>query len=155
MSTQTGINLGITWGFSTGDNTWGPSFNLLAETVDDLMMCGVIDSTLTAPPSSPADGDRYIVGASATGAWAGKDNKIAVWYASAWTFYTPKSGWTVRCAVKGRLDFVSGAWKLVLSDAPSDGLLYARKNGSWVAVVEEAPTDGNKYVRKNGSWVVA
>lgn len=46
-----------------------------------------------------------------------------------------------------------------LTDAPSDGNQYARKNGGWEIVVssggglEDAPSDGNRYGRQNGAWV--
>lgn len=153
MPTTTGAGHGFVWGFATTDSGWGPSFNDIAQTTDELLMCGVIDSTLVTPPASPALGDRYIVPASATGAWAGQTGKIAVYQGAGWSFYTPKNGWTVRCAVKGRLDYNGTAWVLILTDAPSDGLTYGRKNAMWVAVVEEAPTDGTKYVRKDGMWV--
>jgi hypothetical protein len=53
----------------------------------------VKDRDLTAPPGSPANGDRYIVATGGTGAWAGQDAKVAVWNGSAWVFYTPKVGW--------------------------------------------------------------
>jgi hypothetical protein len=36
------------------------------------------DRDLTAPPGSNADGARYLVKATATGAWAGKDGKLAI-----------------------------------------------------------------------------
>ena len=42
---------------------------------------------------SPANGDTYIVGASATGAWASKDGQIA-FYRDGWLFATPKGGMT-------------------------------------------------------------
>lgn len=51
----------------------------------------VKDKDLTSPPGSPADGDAYIVGGSATGAWSGKDNLIA-YYASGWEYVTPIEG---------------------------------------------------------------
>lgn len=51
----------------------------------------VLDRDLTAPPGSPVDGATYIVGAAATGAWAGQDGKVAV-YANGWIFFTPKGG---------------------------------------------------------------
>lgn len=153
MPTTTGASHGFIWGYATTDAGWGPSFNDIAQTTDDLLMCGVINSALAAPPGSPAQGDRYLVAASPTGDWAGHAGKIAVYYGTAWYFYTPKNGWTVRCAVKGRLDYNGTAWVLVLSDAPADGKAYARKNNLWVAVVEEAPMDGTKYVRKDGNWV--
>ena len=55
----------------------------------------VIDKDLTAPPGSPSEGDRYIVGPSATGAWSGHDDDIAEYSESAWEFYTPAEGWRV------------------------------------------------------------
>jgi hemin uptake protein HemP len=36
------------------------------------------DRDLTAPPGSCSDGARYLVKATATGAWAGKDGKLAI-----------------------------------------------------------------------------
>lgn len=53
----------------------------------------VKDRDLTTPPASPTDGDRYIVPAAATGAWAGKANQIAVRIEGAWEFHPPKVGW--------------------------------------------------------------
>ena len=53
----------------------------------------VKDKDLSAPPVSPVDGDRYIVGASPTGAWAGQAGKIAWYYNAAWNFDTPTEGW--------------------------------------------------------------
>lgn len=38
-----------------------------------------------APPGSPADGDCYVVGAAGTGAWAGHDNAIAIFFGG-WIF---------------------------------------------------------------------
>ena len=39
--------------------------------LDGLVQLAVLDRHLTAPPASPADGDRHIVASGATGAWAG------------------------------------------------------------------------------------
>lgn len=46
----------------------------------------VINSTTTTPPGSPSDGDAYIVAATATGAWAGREDHVAVFYGSSWYF---------------------------------------------------------------------
>lgn len=54
----------------------------------------VKDQNLLAPPASPAEGDRYIVPAAATGAWASKTGQIAEYQSSAWVFYPPATGWT-------------------------------------------------------------
>ena len=60
--------------------------------LDALLQCAVKDKDLGAPPASPADGDRYIVAASPTGAWAGKAGQVAAWQDGAWRFYPPKAG---------------------------------------------------------------
>ena len=48
---------------------------------------------LATPPVSPAEGDRYIVAAGATGAWSGHAQEIAVRRSGAWAFQTPAPGW--------------------------------------------------------------
>jgi hypothetical protein len=49
----------------------------------------VLDRDLTAPPASGTNvGDRYIVGTSASGIWAGHDNEIAEWSGVSWDFVT-------------------------------------------------------------------
>ena len=49
-----------------------------------------------APPGSPAEGDRYIVAASPTGAWSGQAQKIATYLGAAWTFSSPLAGLQVQ-----------------------------------------------------------
>jgi len=71
----------------------------------------VLDKDLTAPPGSPAEGDRYIVGGSATGDWAGHDNDIAWYDGSAWQFDTPEEGWFVYVADENKFYLFNGtAW---------------------------------------------
>jgi hypothetical protein len=55
----------------------------------------VTNMTTTTPPISPSAGDKYIVGAEATGAWAGKDDKVAIYADAAWTFVDPTSGMVI------------------------------------------------------------
>lgn len=49
---------------------------------------------LTAPPSTPNDQDSYIVKATATGLWTGKEGDITTWDAasSSWVFKSPTNG---------------------------------------------------------------
>lgn len=69
--------------------------NLALKRLDALTQASVIDRTHTAPPASPADSDCYIIAATATGAWAGKENKIAAYVDGAWTYFSPVQGWLV------------------------------------------------------------
>ena len=61
--------------------------------LDAMVQLSVLDRGLTAPPATPAEGDRYIVASSPTGAWAGQAEKIAAYQDGAWMFYAPKEGW--------------------------------------------------------------
>jgi len=61
--------------------------------LDGIVQLSVISSTLTAPPASPTEGNRYIVAASATGAWAGWDGSVAHFSGGAWLRLIPLSGW--------------------------------------------------------------
>ncbi|HKJ60563.1 MAG TPA: DUF2793 domain-containing protein [Hyphomicrobiales bacterium] len=69
--------------------------NEALQVLDAIVMLSVLDRDLSTPPSTPADGDRYLIAESATGDWSGHDGKIAAWQDGAWTFHTPKEGWFV------------------------------------------------------------
>lgn len=80
----------------------------------DAMQAGVLDKDLSTPPGSPAEGDSYIVGASATGDWTGKEKQIA-YYSSGWQFISPVEGMTL--------------WVV------DEFLLYSYSSGDWVQSV--------------------
>ena len=61
--------------------------------LDALIQITVQSAALATPPGSPAEGQRWIVAASATGAWVGQSGKIAAWQDGAWAFYAPLDGW--------------------------------------------------------------
>ena len=50
---------------------------------------------LNTPPTTPNNGDRYLITATATGVWSGKENNIAEWNGSSWDFSAPQTGWLV------------------------------------------------------------
>ena len=54
--------------------------------LDAMVHLAVISRVLATPPASPADGDRYLVAASATGDWLGHSGHIAFREAGAWRF---------------------------------------------------------------------
>jgi Protein of unknown function (DUF2793) len=85
--------------------------------LDALVQLMVLDKDLSSPPGSPADGDRYIVAASPTGAWSGQAGKIAAWQDGAWAFYTPREGWRAWLADEDKLFFWDGSDWI----APSSG----------------------------------
>lgn len=82
--------------------------------LDAIVQLSVLDRDLTASPAAPDEGDRYIVAATASGAWSGQENRIAAWQDGAWAFYVANEGWLV--------------W---VSD---EDTLAVWSNGSWVDV---------------------
>jgi len=81
----------------------------------------VKDKDLTSPPGSPAKGDRYIVGGSATGDWAGHDDEIAQYTGSIWEFLTSSEGWTCWVADEDKIYYFTGASWQELTSGGSGG----------------------------------
>src|SRR5262249_5107250 len=80
--------------------------------LDAIVQLAVISRDLTAPPSSPAAGDRYIVKATGTGAFAGHDNQIALFADGGWQFFEPQTGWVAYVAGESALVAWTGtAWE--------------------------------------------
>lgn len=67
--------------------------NEAIRSLDALVQLAVAGSDTAVPPGDPAEGDRHIVGAGATGDWSGHENEIAAFQDGAWVFHAPKSGW--------------------------------------------------------------
>ena len=82
--------------------------------IDALVQLSVLDRDRSAPPASPADGDRHLVASGATGLWAGWDLNIAFWADGAWIRLVPRTGWLVWVAGEGALLAWTGfAWEKV------------------------------------------
>jgi hypothetical protein len=77
--------------------------------LDALGCARLRDRDLTAPPSSPADGDTYLVKATATGDWTGQDGNIAFAVDGAWRFYAPYAGLIAYVADEAALIVFDGA----------------------------------------------
>ncbi len=77
--------------------------------LDGLVQLSVLDRDLTAPPASPADGDRYIVASGATSDWSGWDLNVALWTDGAWLRLPPRTGWRAWIEDEGLLLVYDGA----------------------------------------------
>ena len=89
-----------------------------AVAVDAVVPIGVLDADRTAPPTTPAEGDRHIIASGATGAWAGHADAVAAYQDGAWRFLVPKPGWCAWCDADGALLVYDGtAWTDVAGGA--------------------------------------
>jgi hypothetical protein len=79
--------------------------------LDAIVQLSVKDRDLAMPPGSPAEGDRYIVAASPTDAWAGHVGDVAAWQEGAWAFFEPREGWLAYVADEDvALAFSGSGW---------------------------------------------
>ena len=122
--------------------------------LDQLVQPVVLDKDLATPPGSPTNGAAYIVAASATGAWAGKENNIAYWLDSVgtWSFIVPLTGWEVRIA--DELDaygapklYVKAASGWVIPDAGSATAAPSETVTESTTARNLGLTDAGKYIR--------
>ena len=108
----TGPNLGIQHSWASRESGWNTGMDANLKKLDALVMGQVKDKDLATPPGSPANGDRYIVASSPTGAWAGHTGELAVYEVSAWAFYAPKNGFVVWVDDEDRLYvYNASAWQ--------------------------------------------
>src|SRR5690606_28341738 len=71
-------NLGLAYGWAQGEHNWNGGMDANLKRLGAVVGLSVKDRDLATPPATPVDGDRYIVPAAATGAWAGRTDQIAV-----------------------------------------------------------------------------
>ncbi len=89
--------------------------------IDAFTQLAVISRTIAAPPSGPGEGDRYIVGPSASGAWAGRDDELAIFRDGDWDFRAPATGWLAWVAAEATFVVWRGdAWTVIDTDVPDD-----------------------------------
>lgn len=88
--------------------------------LDSLVQLAVVDRDLATPPTSPADGQRWVVAASPTDTWAGHANDIAAWQDGVWQFSTPQIGWIAFVADEATLLLWNGSvWTDLFSSIAS------------------------------------
>lgn len=80
--------------------------------LDGLVHLSVKERGRTVPPGTPEEGERYLVGAGATGSFLGHDGEVALFDLGTWRFFTPRPGWLMHVAAEGALVVFDGAqWR--------------------------------------------
>jgi hypothetical protein len=161
MAVSNGPKKGLMISAVDGD-AYGPNFRTLLRALDTMLFPYVIDHTLAAPPSSPANGAAYIVAASASGAWAGRSGSIAVWStddpdgagsSGEWEFYTPEDGWVCFSRnANGQLYWSGSAWTAISSGGGGGGGSSTLAGDTDVDI--SSPSDGQAlvYNASAGKW---
>lgn len=124
---------------------------------DALLCTRFLDRDLSAPPASPADGDTYLVKATATGVWAGQDGKIAYSADGGWRFYAPFAGLVAYVADETALVVFDGAaWKdygglISLQNLPLVGVNMAADSTNKLSVQSNAALFSDVPTTNGGS----
>lgn len=85
--------------------------------LDALVQLAVASRALGVPPGTPANGERYIVAAGGSGAWAGWDGSIACFVDGTWMRLVPQQGWRAWVADENVFAVFDGAAWTPLSAA--------------------------------------
>lgn len=95
--------------------------------LDALAQLVLESATATAPPATPAEGARWFVPAGASGAFAGREGRIAAFEAGVFDFLDPRPGFLAFIRDEGRLAlFDGGAWVSPLAASPHRAAVAAR-----------------------------
>ena len=92
--------------------------NETLQSLDAIVQLSAISINITAPPSSPSDGDTYIIGSSATGDFSGHDKEVVYYDGTNWLFHTPKKGWLAWDQSNSTIIYYDGsAWANVVTSS--------------------------------------
>ena len=86
--------------------------------LDGLLFLSVVSRSVTTPPASPSEGDRYLIAGGASGDWAGKSGLLACFVDGGWLYFTPQMGWV--CWIEDDVLLLvkhEEAWRGVTPDA--------------------------------------
>lgn len=110
--------------------------------LEALTVGGVESLSLSDPPATPTAGGVWIVGAAATGAWAGMEKKLAHYTNGAWAFYTPADGWRVHVIDEDKLYFFNGTdWTAYAAGSTLDAVQESVAAAGTTSATATAATD--------------
>lgn len=81
--------------------------------IDLLLGATVVAVGVDTPPTDPAAGQCWIVGAAPMGAWAGHPGALAGWTGGGWRFVAPREGLAAWSLAEGcAATFTGGQWRI-------------------------------------------
>jgi hypothetical protein len=77
----------------------------------DALLHPAVESVTNTPPTTPLEGQSWIVGGVPTGAWAGQASKLACRQSGDWLFTAPPNGMRVHELASGQQLLFEGTWQ--------------------------------------------
>ena len=138
------------------ENTIDPAagLNLSLNTVDALLQLAVLTIGNNAPPGSPAEGDRHIVGTAPTGAWTAKAGKLARYLDAGWHFYDAKVA--INLEDKTAYFNNAGTWEKSLSGETllQDAIIVNSFNADSVDLAPYLDEDDGKWHMPDNALII-
>ncbi len=98
--------------------------------IDSFMHLSVKANALTQPPTSPANGDRYLIGQNAIDDWAGKDGQLAFFHDDGWVYFEPQIGWRIWDEANFAFRvYTSSGWHIISGSEEGDEDVYLPIDG--------------------------
>ena len=80
--------------------------------LDLIVAAAAMGTGALVPPTDPAPGDCWLLGAAPEGAWAGHPHAVAGWTAGGWRFVAPREGMRLWLGpAQGEALFSGGSWQ--------------------------------------------
>ena len=110
-----------------------------AHALVDALLHPAIEGESAAPPGSPSEGECWIVGAGASGDWAGHDGEMACFEAGNWLFITPRDGMRLLDKSADQLILYHGGWQVPAAIAdPAGGATVDTEARAAIAAIVDA-----------------
>ena len=107
----------------------------------DALLHGAIEGEQAVPPTTPSDGQAWLVASGASGDWTGQAGKIAARQAGNWLFAIPRDGMKLLNRASGQEIRYAGIWKAASRPpSPSGGTFVDAEARSAIASILTALT---------------
>ncbi len=112
----------------------------------DALLHAVCEGEAATPPSAPLDGEMWIVGEGADGAWSGQDGNIAARQAGTWLFVTPREGMRLFDRTTGQVLLRRETWQRPgVPEAPAGGATVDEEARGAIAALIAALTEAGIF----------
>jgi hypothetical protein len=92
-----------------------------AHALVDALLHAACEGEAAAPPSSPSEGEAWLVGSGASGDWSGEDGKLAAYQSGTWLFVQPNDGMRLFDRATGQVLLYRGGWQRPAAPAEPTG----------------------------------
>lgn len=117
-----------------------------AHALTDALLHAACEGEVADPPTTPAEGETWLIATSATGDWAGEDGNIASRQAGTWLFLSPRDGLRMLDKSTGQMLLYRDGWQRPSTPAaPSGGSVVDSEARTAVADLISALVDAGVF----------